>query len=70
MKNNNLYALRKKHNLTTAEMAETIGISKSYYEKIEYGERNPSYNFIHKIKTTFPDVDTQYLFFNHTECVN
>ena len=49
-------------NLTINEMANTIGISKSYYEKIEMGFRVPSSNFIKKIKIHFPQFDTNIFF--------
>lgn len=45
-------------------MAKEIGVSKSYYEKIEYGERQPSYNFILKFVNRFPDANTDMIFFD------
>lgn len=68
MKNTNLISFRKEKKLSVSSMAETIGISESYYEKIEYGNRSPSYNFLMKFKTAFPEADTEYIFLsqNHT----
>lgn len=54
---------RKSLGLTQKEFAKRIGISKVYYCKIEYGERNPSFNFITKFKKAFPEADIN-IFFN------
>lgn len=61
---------RKSKNLDTLEMAKSIGVSKSLYEKIEYGQRTPSANFIAKFKKSFPEVDTNLFFTNkeHDSC--
>ncbi|MGN0362680.1 MAG: helix-turn-helix domain-containing protein [Bilifractor sp.] len=48
--------------LTMKKMAENIGVSESYYQKVEYGARNPSFNFLMKFKTAFPKTDVDYLF--------
>ena len=68
---NNLIEFRVSLNKSTTEMAAIIGVSKSYYEKIEYEDRNPSYNFITKFKAAFPKADVDYIFFAeepHVEC--
>jgi transcriptional regulator with XRE-family HTH domain len=68
--NERLVEFRKTLNLNQFEMAKSIGVSKSYYSKIELGLRNPSYNFIQKFKTKFgADIDS--IFFTsglHGEC--
>ena len=51
MQNIVLIEFREKLNLSLQEMADKIGVSKSYYEKIEYGDRTPSFNFISKFNT-------------------
>lgn len=43
-------------------MARKIGVSESYYEKIEYGNRTPSYNFLTKFKVAFPETNTDNIF--------
>lgn len=66
-----LISFRKAVNYTADDMAKKIGISTSFYEKIEYGERNPSFNFITAFKKVFPEADTNYIFFDnelHKEC--
>jgi putative transcriptional regulator len=62
-----LVVFRRSKGLTRAEMAELIGISKSFYEKVECGDRTPSYNFICRFKQTFPDADIEYLFLNQVQ---
>lgn len=49
--------------LKQKEMADKIGISLSFYSKVELGEKNPSYNFISKFKTAFPDANIDRIFF-------
>lgn len=70
-KNVRLAHFRLISGLTLKEMANKVGVSKSYYEKIEAGIRNPSFNFIDKFKSKFKDVDTDFLFFTqelHETC--
>ncbi|MSS43663.1 helix-turn-helix transcriptional regulator [Anaerosalibacter bizertensis] len=62
-----LIEFRKSLGLTTEEMAKRVGVSTSFYEKIEYGDRNPSFNFITAFKKTFPMIDVDRIFFNHNE---
>lgn len=70
-KNDNLSRFRLSSGLTLKEIADKIGVSKSYYEKIESGIRNPSFNFIEKFKSKYKDVDADSLFFTkstHEAC--
>ncbi|MBB6622544.1 helix-turn-helix domain-containing protein [Clostridium gasigenes] len=50
---NNLISFRKGLSLSQVEMAGSLGISTSFYIKIELGERNPSFNFLCKFKNSF-----------------
>ena len=64
---------RNSKKMSIQTMAKEIGVSKSYYEKIEYGDRQPSYNFITKFLGRFPDADTDKIFFgteSHEMCEN
>ena len=61
-----LASIRKKLNLTQAEMADKLDISFSYYQKIENGYRKPSYNFINKFTEIFPEVDVSIFFQNNS----
>lgn len=42
---------------TQEEMAKELKISKSFYEKIEVGERLPGRELIEKIKLRYPLID-------------
>ncbi len=53
---------RKIANLNTEEMAKEIGISKSFYEKIELGYKKASNGFIEKLKKRFPFIDVNIFF--------
>lgn len=61
-----LISFRKSLGLTIDEMSKKIGVSNSFYEKIEYGDRNPSFNFISSFKTAFPDTNADDIFFDNT----
>ena len=56
-----LKQLRKEKRYTQKEMAEILGVSRSYYEKIEYGIRKPSRAFLEKLLSRFPEVDLSKL---------
>lgn len=58
-----LIEVRKKLNLTQKETCQRIGVSKSYYEKVEYGIKKPGRNFIAKFKAAFPEEDITAIFF-------
>ena len=62
--NSALREFRIKRNMSLQEMSDYIGVSKSLYEKIEYGQRTPSFNFVKKFKSNFPQSDTDLLFFH------
>lgn len=53
MKRYNLKNFRQKHDLTQSEMAEKLGISKSYYVHIELGHVDPSFRVATKIGEVF-----------------
>lgn len=59
-----LKEFRTSKKMSIKMIAAEIGVSKSYYEKIEYGERQPSYNFILKFVNRFPDANTDVIFFD------
>lgn len=62
-KENGLKLLRYEQQLNQKEMAVTIGVSASYYYKVESGYQNPSYDFLCKLKRCFPEADIDELFF-------
>lgn len=55
------FRLAKK--LTQKEIARRIGVSESYYSKIEGGYKLPSFRFLKRLKAAFPDADIDELFF-------
>ena len=62
MRNSNLAKFRAEKELSTMDIAKIIGVATSFYEKIEYGQRKPSYNFIVKFKNAFPESDISIFF--------
>lgn len=61
----NLINLRRSVALNKKAMAERIGVSASYYYKVESGYQNPSYEFLKKFKERFPDASIDHVFFNN-----
>lgn len=59
-----LQAFRESLHFTKKDMAKEIGVSASYYYKVESGQLNPSYEFMRKLKNRFPRVNIDQLFFN------
>lgn len=57
-----LQEYRKSIGKTQMEMAEILGFSKSYYEKIENSDRNPGREFLEAFKLAFPDFDMNIFF--------
>ena len=48
---------RLNHGYSKKQMADILQISNSLYEKIEYGIRQPSRNFLCRFKSVFPNFD-------------
>lgn len=48
--------------LTIQEFADSIGVSKSLYEKVESGDRKPSREFTTKFKNKYPQFDVNIFF--------
>lgn len=62
--NEQLREFRLDKDMSIKQMSAHIGVSESYYEKIEYGQRTPSYNFVKKFKSKYPESNTDHLFFD------
>lgn len=61
-----LKEFRLSKNKTQQEMADLIGVTKSMYEKYEYGKNYPSMKMLIKIKEIFPDFNVDiFLKTNH-----
>ncbi len=59
-----LIEFRQVAGLAKHDMAKLLDISESFYEKIESGARNTSYNFISCFSRKFPESDINEIFFN------
>lgn len=59
----NLKNFRLSLKLNQKQMAEKIGVSASYYYKIEAGTQNPSYELMRKLKKRYPSISVDELFF-------
>ncbi|MGB4658910.1 MAG: helix-turn-helix transcriptional regulator [Mobilitalea sp.] len=70
MENCNLINFRKDQNKSAEKMAEIIGVSKSFYEKVEHGDRNSSFNFMKKFKRAFPKADTDKIFLSDSNTID
>lgn len=60
-----LKKLRKANKLTQLEMAESIGVSLSMYEKVERGYIKASRNFMESLKRKYPQIDIGKFFFTN-----
>lgn len=50
--------------MSQKNMAKRIGVSPSYYYKVESGYQNPSYEFLAKFKRSFPNASVDQTFFS------
>lgn len=62
-KQDKLINFRDSLGLSKVTMAEKLKVSYSFYDKVEMGDRNPSYGFIDKFKRAFPEADVDTIFF-------
>lgn len=60
---NSLKIFRQTKNMKQNEFAKIIGVSPSYYYKVESGQRKPSYEFMRKIKKAYPEICVDEMFF-------
>ena len=59
-----LKQFRKEKKLTQQEMAKLIGVSLSMYEKVERGYIKASRNFMVALKTKYPQIEIDKIFFS------
>ncbi|WP_254241686.1 helix-turn-helix domain-containing protein [Bacillus cereus] len=59
-----LKVFRKEIKLTQRQMANSIGVSLSMYEKVERESIKASRNFIDALKYKYPHIDINYIFFD------
>lgn len=62
MERGNLKKFRVSLKKSQNEMANLLGITLSFYSKIELGLKNPSLNTIKKFKETFPNANVDNIF--------
>jgi len=60
-----IVGFRKSLGLTRKKVYEAMGISRSYYEKVEYGICKPGRGFIEKFHSAFPDADIVSIFYEN-----
>lgn len=62
MKREKLQEFRQSKNLTQEQMAKQLEITVSHYKALEYGQRNPSFELMEKIKQVFPKANIDKIF--------
>ena len=58
-----LKSFRKSLGLKSKDMAIRIGVSPSYYYKVEEDIQTPSFTFLVKLKRKFPNINIDEMFF-------
>lgn len=59
-----LREFRASLHMSQKNIAKRIGVSPSYYYKVESGYQNPSYEFLAKFKRSFPNASVDQIFFS------
>lgn len=62
MKRDNLQKFRIDNKLTQERMAGELNVTVSHYKAIEYGIRNPSFEFLERFKIKFPKASVDKIF--------
>ena len=62
MKREKLQEFRNKNKLTQEQMANSLNITVAHYKAIEYGQRNPSFELMERIKNVFPTANIDKIF--------
>ncbi|MEI3357061.1 MAG: helix-turn-helix transcriptional regulator [Clostridia bacterium] len=62
MKREKLQSFRQSKHLTQEQMANVLDITVSHYKAIEYGQRNPSFELMERIKNVFPKANIDKIF--------
>ena len=64
MKRENLQNFRKENNLTQEQMARKLNVTVAHYKAVEYGIRNPSFEFMERLKIRFPKCSIDKIFYS------
>ena len=62
-----LKEFRKEKGLSQDAMARVLGITLSMYEKVERGSAGASAAFMRRLKTAYPEVNIDVLFFSQRQ---
>lgn len=62
MKREKLQEFRQKNKLTQEQMANKLNVTVAHYKAIEYGQRNPSFELMERIKNVFPKANIDKIF--------
>ena len=62
MKRDNLQKFRTDNKLTQERMAGELNVTVSHHKAIEYGIRNPSFEFLERFKIKFPKASVDKIF--------
>lgn len=62
MKREKLQEFRYKNKLTQEQMAVKLNVTVAHYKAIEYGIRNPSFEFLERFKIKFPNASIDKIF--------
>lgn len=62
MKRINLQKFRIENHLTQEKMAFKLNFTVSHYKAIEYGIKNPSFEFLERFKIEFPKASIDKIF--------
>jgi len=63
MKRENLQKFRKENDLTQEQMAYKLNVTVAHYKAVEYGIRNPSFEFMERLKINFPKCNIDKIFY-------
>lgn len=66
MKREKLQLFRKANNLTQEQMAKELNITVAHYKAVEYGIRNPSFEFMERLKIRFPKSNIDKIFYSES----
>lgn len=64
MKRENLQTFRKDEGLTQEQMARELNVTVAHYKAVEYGIRNPSFEFMDRLKIRFPKCSIDKIFYS------
>lgn len=64
MKRENLQLFRKENDFTQEQMAKELNVTVAHYKAIEYGIRNPSFEFMERLKIRFPKCSIDKIFYS------